>query len=379
MARRSAEDVGADAEEALIRGLREALENSIKVNHGHPEGPDLVVSMPGSDTFAVEVKGVAKRAEPGQIANALPGWDAELESMRRTTGEHVLGVVVAGAVPEATKAILRDHGWGWLDRRGEIDILVGLSAMYTRSHREAPAIVTMEQALAMARELGDRAREALCLANRSRIRSNGYGQLVETTSDAEEALCLAREIGDPNLLAEALISLGRLLQWRAVFEGFDELQRRLLALADAWKPDRHAFAETPSPATGTRLELCLDSLDEPGWGVGSTVAAAAWQAPVVVASGAPPDFYVPSEHDLRAAQRELRAAHTVDERACTIAVAPTVLVVRPRYDAPSPATPWLHWPVVHPLFVALDLALDRARGVEILGDWNPPAPFRRVW
>ena len=57
------------------------------------------------------------------------------------------------------------------DRRGEIDILVGLSAVYRRYHREAPAIATIEQALAMARELGDRACEALCLANRAYIRS----------------------------------------------------------------------------------------------------------------------------------------------------------------------------------------------------------------
>jgi tetratricopeptide (TPR) repeat protein len=70
----------------------------------------------------------------------------------------------------------------------------------------------------MAREPGDRAYEALCLANRTYIRSSGYGQLVETTPDAEEALRLAREIGDPKLLMETLISLGRLLQWRAVFD-----------------------------------------------------------------------------------------------------------------------------------------------------------------
>ena len=38
------------------------------------------------------------------------------------------------------------------------------------------------------------------------------------TPDAEEALRLAREIGDPTLLAEALVSLGRVLQWRAVFD-----------------------------------------------------------------------------------------------------------------------------------------------------------------
>jgi tetratricopeptide (TPR) repeat protein len=104
------------------------------------------------------------------------------------------------------------------DRRGEIDVLVGLSGVYRTSHREAPAIASIEQALAMARELGDRAREALCLPTRVYIRSAGYGQLVETTPDAEEALRLAREIGDPKLLAEALISLSRVLQWRGMLD-----------------------------------------------------------------------------------------------------------------------------------------------------------------
>ena len=53
------------------------------------------------------------------------------------------------------------------DRRGEIDILVGLGGMYVRYHREGPATATIEQALVMARELGDRAFEALCLTNRA--------------------------------------------------------------------------------------------------------------------------------------------------------------------------------------------------------------------
>ena len=57
------------------------------------------------------------------------------------------GGVSTGAGPDPQTA----------DRRGEIDILVGLSEVYRRYHREAPAIAAIEQALAMARELGDRA------------------------------------------------------------------------------------------------------------------------------------------------------------------------------------------------------------------------------
>jgi hypothetical protein len=274
----------------------------------------------------------------------------------------VLGVVVADAVPEATKAILRDHGWGWLDRRGEIDLRVPGLVLHTTDI--APSTTSVPTG----------ARDPI----RGRAGITTAASLLLDPDDRPGVREIARR-GDlaPSAVSTALSNLraASLLE----DDGRPLLPELFWALADAWKPDRHAFAEAPSPGTGNRLELGLDSLDEPGWGVGSTLAAAAWSAPVVVTSGAPPDFYVSNERDLRAAQRELRAAHTVDERACTIAIAPTVLAVRPRHEPSSLATPWLHWPVVHPLFVALDLSLDRARGVEILRDWDPPAPFRRVW
>jgi tetratricopeptide (TPR) repeat protein len=104
------------------------------------------------------------------------------------------------------------------DRQDEIALLVELSEVYRREHREAPAIVAIEQALARARALGDQAGEARCLANRVYLRTSGYGQLVTMTPDAEEALRLARVSGDPKLGAEALISLGRVLEWRGVFD-----------------------------------------------------------------------------------------------------------------------------------------------------------------
>jgi class 3 adenylate cyclase/tetratricopeptide (TPR) repeat protein len=104
------------------------------------------------------------------------------------------------------------------DRHGEIAILAELSEVYRRAHRDAPAVAAIEQALALARALGDRAGEARCLATRVYLRTSGYGQLVAMTPDAEEALHLARVSGDPKAVAEALVSLGRVLQWRGVFD-----------------------------------------------------------------------------------------------------------------------------------------------------------------
>lgn len=58
----------------------------------------------------------------------------------------------------------------------------------------------------------------------------------------------------------------------------------------------------------------------------------------------------------------------------TICVAPVLTMLTPRWVRPGEP-----WPVVHPVVVALDLATDKARGVEILEQWVPPEPFVRVW
>jgi hypothetical protein len=362
MARRSPVEVATEAEEALIRALDQAANGAIDVTRPRGNGSGLVVSIRGGARLTIDVKGIANRAEPGSIANALPGWDAQLESARRKTPHVIVGVVVAGAVPAATKSILRERGWGWLDRRGELDLRAPGLVLHTTDIAPSPA-----RAAAVARD-----------PIRGRA---GITTAASLLLEPDESVGV-REIARRGALAPSTVSTV-LADLRAASllgdDGRPLVPELFWALADAWKPDRHGFAEAPSPGAGTRLDLGRRALEEPGWAVGSTVAAAAWSAPVAVAANAPPDFYVPSEHALRAAQRELRPAHTVDERACTIAIAPTVLVVRPRYNAPSHRKRSLDWPIVHPLFVALDLSLDRARGVEIVGDWTPPPPFERVW
>jgi len=103
------------------------------------------------------------------------------------------------------------------DRRREMEAMVWLSSVYDFSHRGEPAIDYTEQALAIARELDDREYQAICLANRVEIRVAGWGQIVETAPDAEEALRLSKEIKNQPLLAKSLVYLGAALQWRGEF------------------------------------------------------------------------------------------------------------------------------------------------------------------
>jgi hypothetical protein len=111
--------------------------------------------------------------------------------------------------------------------------------------------------------------------------------------------------------------------------------------------------------------------------VGGGVAAAAMGAPIVIGSAAPPDFYVPTAALLSRAIRRLGESE-FDHRGATLAAAPSPLVTRLRRNADSMAAPGLHWPLAHPVVVALDLAQDRARGQEILAEWNPEGAIR-VW
>ena len=104
------------------------------------------------------------------------------------------------------------------DRRGEVDSLVGLAQVYNYWHRPEPALRWIDQALQLARELDERALQAVCLATRVQIRGAAYGRLVENTPDAEEAVRLSKEIGNPKLLAQTLVFLAVNLQWRAEFE-----------------------------------------------------------------------------------------------------------------------------------------------------------------
>ena len=161
--------------------------------------------------YAQAVHAAAQESPPGD-----PGRVARLQA------KHGAVLMVLAAYDEAVAAyeraldIMRAMG----DRRGEIEILLGLSTVYTNTHSfgAAPAVDAIEQALAVARALQDQALQAVCLASRVRVLTRGYGHLLEAMPDAEEALHLARGTQNPKLLAETLIALGRVLQWRGAFD-----------------------------------------------------------------------------------------------------------------------------------------------------------------
>ena len=136
--------------------------------------------------------------------------------------------------------------------RREIDILLGLSGVYNSMHDEELATSYSEQALTLARTLNDQACLATCLVRRAAIRSVAYGQLIETTAEAEEARQLAQEIEEPHALAHTLLFLGGVFQWRAMFgqsfaclqEGLELAQRlhegRMIGHASFFLGNSHA-------------------------------------------------------------------------------------------------------------------------------------------
>jgi hypothetical protein len=147
------------------------------------------------------------------------------------------------------------------------------------------------------------------------------------------------------------------------------------ATADAWAPERTYVGRTPSPGDDV-AEFDL-GIDASRWVISGDLAAAAWGAPVIVSSGSPVDFYIPRDAVARST-RVLGPGSPTDYGA-TVAPDAFGFILERSYDIESKATPWSHWPLAHPVVVALDLAQDRSRGREILDDWTPPSEFTRVW
>jgi hypothetical protein len=286
-----------------------------------------------------------------------PGRAATLMSRQR---DRDLGVpvLVADQISEGARELLRDGGWGYLDRRGRL---------WLRGH----GLVINTDVEARPRSGSDTSTQSPLTA---RV---GTGIAVILLSDPRTPQTVrgfARTLScAPSTAHHALerLKVAGLVR-RDNTPLFPEL---FWATADAWAPERTYVGRAPSPGDDV-AELDL-GVDASRWVVSSDLAAAAWGAPVVVSSGAPVDFYVPRDVVARAA-RVLGPGSPADYGA-TLTPDPFGFILERSYPNTSYATPWSHWSLAHPVVVALDLARDRARGREILSDWTPPPEFIRVW
>ncbi len=337
--------------------LREAVEAvglGVEPSPGSDHGADLVVVNPAGGRVVIEVKRQALASADG-LRRRIAQWDRQLSPLG------AVGVLVADRVTGEAREVLRTAGWGWLDLRGHLHIAgEGLFV-----DTDIPALRdTPGRSAALAGRVGVEVAAALLVDPTEPVRVRPLAGVLDRA---------------PSTVSEVLSSMttaGLIDEQRrpAVPELFWELAAR-------WNPSQVDVAAVPGPgdrAVNEVLKLGLGNVEDAvGWALGDTLAAVAYGAPVRIRSDHPLDFYVADQTTLRRAVQLLGAARDHPSRAATVRVAPVPMVCARRVDATS----WTneHWPLAQPLFVALDLAQDPGRGREILDNWTPPEPWRRVW
>ena len=306
--------------------------------------PDAVVEAAGQ-RFDVEVKSVVTAAH-GALLAATVSRDEPL-------------IVVADRIAADAKRSLREAGVNFFDRRGELRIV------------SPPLFVDtlVESALPMA---GGRsgsldsqvAKEVAIACLLTPDRPHGVRQIARYIGRAPSAASSAMAgLRDDGLLTSA---------------GEAMVPDLFHALLTVWQRRAVLLATLPDAAReARRLGLGIDEPeDSTGWALTDTRAAASWGIPIVAAGDYPPDFYVPSESALRAAHSYLGEATNPASRACTVAVAPVRLTCLRRVD--HSRLTGEQWPVANHIIVALDIAQDRARGLEALEQWKPEG-IVRAW
>lgn len=281
-----------------------------------------------------------------------------------TRGAHV---VVADQISADAKEYLASiSGWSWLDRRSELRLRHGSAELEIRlsptPENTQPGGVTLA---APASDGPIRGRAGISYA---------AALLLQDTAGQPSIRSVARRVG---MAASSVSDAAGLLRAAGLIlpSGEPELPDLFWTLAAVWRPLRaNPVATVPEAEAFARQSPNLDDLLAEGWAQGGDQAALAWGAPMF-ALGTRPWIWAPDQITARRAERILGTA-TWDDHAAVIVVPPTPLACMDRQHAPSGS---LAWPTLHPLYLALDLAQDRARGHEILEGWTPAVPTPRPW
>lgn len=312
---------------------------------------ELSVQADGRDlVIAVTARADLRGAQAKELA-AFGGRPA------RSATDPVAGVVFADRLSETTREILNQRGWGWVDRRR------GNLRLWTEGVRVDAAITA-----SAASESASRVRDPFSPAGRK----VALWLLVHPT-EAASPRALSRELG---------VSAGQVSNLLAALRGEALLRKDktplvpelFWALREHWKPRRHALASMPPPAD----LAAAPELKSRHWVLTDTRAASIYGAPVAVGPDYPPDLYLPDQKTLTWVLNRSVVAPEFSQRVATVAIAPTPLVCEARMRRREPGE---DWPLAHPVVVALDLAVDRNRGREVLEHWQPDKALGvdRVW
>lgn len=303
------------------------------------------------------------------VGNVLHQFEVEVKSV--ITAEHGKRLadrvrqrtpllVVANRIAADAKRTLREAGLNYFDRRGELRIV------------SPPLFVDTF------------VDSAISLANKDR------GPLGSQVAKEVSIACLLTP-DQPHGIHEIARYINRVPS--AVSNAMGDLRREGLvtsageaivpdlfhSLLMVWRKQAVPLATLPDTnrREAKRLGLGLnDSEDSTGWALTDTRAAASWGIPIIAGGNYPPDFYVPSEAALRIAFSHLGKSTDPSLRACTAAVTPVRLACLRRFNHSD--TTGERWPVANHIVVALDIAQDRARGLEALEQWQPEG-ITRAW
>ena len=308
-----------------------------------------VETHPGADGPVIEVAGCRLSVETRSVVTAADATELAKRWRRRTTPV----VLVADRIAEAGREALAAAGVNYFDQRGPLRViappLVIDADVPAPSERSAPNPPLSSQV----------AKEVVIACLLTPDKPHGVREVATFLDRAPSAVSKAMA----DLRSEGLLTSRN---EPLVPDLFQEM-------VSIWRVRRYPLLAAPSTSAKNNPlagDLGLDDPAEtPGWALTETVAAGALGMPVVARGDYPPDFYVPSQTALDRTRRILGDAAPSDGRACTVAVAP-VRVACLRRTIP-PAGQRSPWPLANHIVVALDIAQDKARGLEILDGWNP--------
>lgn len=317
----------------------------------------MVRSDPDSESDLVVV--VAEHPFQAEVKSIITAAVGERMARRRKHRELPL-LVLAERIASDARESFRKAGINYFDRRGELRIVEPPVVIHTVFEPEAGSAARAGGSLdsQVAKEVA-----IACLLTPDQ--PHGVREIARYIDRAPSAVSNAMAgLRDDGLLTS---------------EGEAMVPDLFHELLSVWRRRAVSLAALPNPRARSAERLGL-GLDEPedatGWALTDTVAAASWGMPIVARGDHPPDFYVPSESDLRTARSVLGDASDPNTRACTAAVAPVRLVCLRRLDHSK--TTGERWPVANHIIVALDIAQDRARGLEALEQWQPEG-IVRAW